>query len=124
MIRRPPRSTRTDTLFPYTTLFRSFGLQIEQRAYSTAEEARDQVAELVALGCGAIVGTGFISELVDRAGVAAILMYSPESIRRAFESEIDLARMLSIAQQGVERGTSIADSVGTSGSWKLQTQNI
>src|SRR3546814_15827210 len=25
MIRRPPRSTRTDTLFPYTTLFRSWG---------------------------------------------------------------------------------------------------
>src|SRR3546814_9259436 len=27
MIRRPPRSTRTDTLFPYTTLFRSLRLQ-------------------------------------------------------------------------------------------------
>src|SRR3546814_7134853 len=27
MIRRPPRSTRTDTLFPYTTLFRSEELQ-------------------------------------------------------------------------------------------------
>src|SRR3546814_17156176 len=26
MRRRPPRSTRTDTLFPYTTLFRSFDL--------------------------------------------------------------------------------------------------
>src|SRR3546814_6100518 len=26
MIRRPPRFTRTDTLFPYTTLFRSFGV--------------------------------------------------------------------------------------------------
>src|SRR3546814_21062237 len=26
MIRRPPRSTRTDTLFPYTTLFRSAGI--------------------------------------------------------------------------------------------------
>src|SRR3546814_11843578 len=25
MIRRPPRSTRTDTPFPYTTLFRSYG---------------------------------------------------------------------------------------------------
>src|SRR3546814_5525896 len=25
MIRRPPRSTRTDTLFPYPTLFRSYG---------------------------------------------------------------------------------------------------
>src|SRR3546814_2600040 len=29
MIRRPPRSTRTDTLFPYTTLFRSFGRHVE-----------------------------------------------------------------------------------------------
>src|SRR3546814_21090545 len=30
MIRRPPRSTRTDTLFPYTTLFRSYaGIDIE-----------------------------------------------------------------------------------------------
>src|SRR3546814_20234193 len=28
MIRRPPRSTRTDTLFPYTTLFRSLGDQL------------------------------------------------------------------------------------------------
>src|SRR3546814_3084651 len=27
MIRRPPRSTRTDTLFPYTTLFRSYGVR-------------------------------------------------------------------------------------------------
>src|SRR3546814_949737 len=27
MIRRPPRSTRTDTLFPYTTLFRSPAIQ-------------------------------------------------------------------------------------------------
>src|SRR3546814_20587922 len=33
MIRRPPRSTRTDTLFPYTTLFRS-----------AARDARDRVA--------------------------------------------------------------------------------
>src|SRR3546814_297033 len=28
MIRRPPRSTRTDTLFPYTTLFRSFFVSV------------------------------------------------------------------------------------------------
>src|SRR3546814_8774604 len=33
MIRRPPRSTRTDTLFPYTTLFRSLdGLVVAGRA--------------------------------------------------------------------------------------------
>src|SRR3546814_9218921 len=29
MIRRPPRSTRTDTLFPYTTLFRSAVIAVE-----------------------------------------------------------------------------------------------
>src|SRR3546814_5335539 len=29
MIRRPPRSTRTDTLFPYTTLFRSVGVFVD-----------------------------------------------------------------------------------------------
>src|SRR3546814_1348667 len=29
MIRRPPRSTRTDTLFPYTTLFRSLHLAVD-----------------------------------------------------------------------------------------------
>src|SRR3546814_5303887 len=33
MIRRPPRSTRTDTLFPYTTLFRSVDLPILDRMY-------------------------------------------------------------------------------------------
>src|SRR3546814_14709712 len=33
MIRRPPRSTRTDTLFPYTTLFRS--LEAIGRAFVT-----------------------------------------------------------------------------------------
>src|SRR3546814_5361091 len=32
MIRRPPRSTRTDTLFPYTTLFRSIGEAVEDVA--------------------------------------------------------------------------------------------
>src|SRR3546814_19812853 len=37
MIRRPPRSTRTDTLFPYTTLFRSFSRHGRPRATCTLE---------------------------------------------------------------------------------------
>src|SRR3546814_4693834 len=32
MIRRPPRSTRTDTLFPYTTLFRSHRATVRSAA--------------------------------------------------------------------------------------------
>src|SRR3546814_3096817 len=39
MIRRPPRSTRTDTLFPYTTLFRSAPAQ-EQPVRAHAELVR------------------------------------------------------------------------------------
>src|SRR3546814_292061 len=35
MIRRPPRSTRTDTLFPYTTLFRSVELMVPLSALQT-----------------------------------------------------------------------------------------
>src|SRR3546814_12292689 len=38
MIRRPPRSTRTDTLFPYTTLFRSLG-SLHQSAASPSKHA-------------------------------------------------------------------------------------
>src|SRR3546814_9358676 len=34
MIRRPPRSTRTDTLFPYTTLFRSWYWQQETPSFA------------------------------------------------------------------------------------------
>src|SRR3546814_11498888 len=39
MIRRPPRSTRTDTLFPYTTLFRSPDLR------AARDEGRGRAAE-------------------------------------------------------------------------------
>src|SRR3546814_18460723 len=55
MIRRPPRSTRTDTLFPYTTLFRSAdvadGLEI-----ADAQSVED-VGDL-ALKDGGLVGEG------------------------------------------------------------------
>src|SRR3546814_1916038 len=36
MIRRPPRSTRTDTLFPYTTLFRSGGRDDKRNSLTQA----------------------------------------------------------------------------------------
>src|SRR3546814_18623805 len=44
MIRRPPRSTRTDTLFPYTTLFRS------QRTADHAGRFEQFIAELAERG--------------------------------------------------------------------------
>src|SRR3546814_19401356 len=40
MIRRPPRSTRTDTLFPYTTLFRSVDFERHRVALFAPGRAR------------------------------------------------------------------------------------
>src|SRR3546814_5565052 len=59
MIRRPPRSTRTDTLFPYTTLFRS-AVGIEHRHQTpgrgrvvgepaSAERSEEHTSELQSL---------------------------------------------------------------------------
>src|SRR3546814_13478809 len=44
MIRRPPRSTRTDTLFPYTTLFRSYTVIMEPRGRARARRREDEPA--------------------------------------------------------------------------------
>src|SRR3546814_13508214 len=41
MIRRPPRSTRTDTLFPYTTLFRSLAYEATLRTPVPGAELPD-----------------------------------------------------------------------------------
>src|SRR3546814_4608109 len=45
MIRRPPRSTRTDTLFPYTTLFRSVGV-VRCREHRLARPLLDDLPEI------------------------------------------------------------------------------
>src|SRR3546814_2898735 len=49
MIRRPPRSTRTDTLFPYTTLFRSRlargAIQVPSRCQPNVGRRPDRIAE-------------------------------------------------------------------------------
>src|SRR3546814_13687372 len=50
MIRRPPRSTRTDTLFPYTTLFRSRHIHASQRTgLPIIVHTRDAEADTLAL---------------------------------------------------------------------------
>src|SRR3546814_14494990 len=61
MIRRPPRSTRTDTLFPYTTLFRSpaFG----KRGFAAEAPECRQVGEfLLQRNLEMMTGFGFVQE--------------------------------------------------------------
>src|SRR3546814_7542702 len=88
MIRRPPRATRTDTLFPYTTLFRSFrggavmgvtvaglallGLALSYLIYVEWLEVDDPFSVLTAFGLGASsialfsrVGGGIYTKAAD-----------------------------------------------------------
>src|SRR3546814_7152801 len=50
MIRRPPISTRTDTLFPYTTLFRSYPADFTFVCPTELEDLADNYAEFQKLG--------------------------------------------------------------------------
>src|SRR3546814_8323794 len=98
MIRRPPRSKRTDTLFPYTTLFRSDFLR----------EASGHVLDgLGALFAHEIIppdftGAGFTLSRVDVAaidtGPAAVLYYTdPEARRRSEEHTSELQSLMRIS---------------------------
>src|SRR3546814_16735785 len=73
MIRRPPRSTRTDTLFPYTTLFRSDRVTIATAPVkswvpaSVAPPSQPRLVEHMAFGVevAQIGAAGFAAEAGD-----------------------------------------------------------
>src|SRR3546814_20994519 len=81
MIRRPPRSTRTDTLFPYTTLFRSAETETDKRKLGDAiAQARETgVAQTVDQAADGVAGTA--SLIQDAAGIVigALVVAAPRS---------------------------------------------
>src|SRR3546814_17420878 len=80
MIRRPPRSTRTDTLFPYTTLFRSAHRLVAVHAPELVvhQACVVLVAQLPgteqagALGVGHFAPEGFTKTVDARAGTGVV----------------------------------------------------
>src|SRR3546814_15006698 len=90
MIRRPPRSTRTDTLFPYTTLFRSRpgepGLFLHrQRVHVGAHEDRRTVA---------------IFEQADDAGAADLLGHGKARVAQMLREDARGADLLHPERSG------------------------
>src|SRR3546814_6065812 len=110
MIRRPPRSTRTDTLFPYTTLFRSAHRRqvMPPREFEPVAEAFvDPVRGKAARGLerqdarqGAIIGeTHRLQPMVEGAGaeVAAQPFGNARPERGGIAAHRPLSRILPIA---------------------------
>src|SRR3546814_6649098 len=89
MIRRPPVTTRTDTLFPYTTLFRSGREVVELRA------AQQRVGAVVAGQRDAQVVVGG-QRLFDQRGQLRIAEGLPER-RRSEEHTSELQSLMRIS---------------------------
>src|SRR3546814_17267861 len=72
MVRRQPRSTRTDTLFPYTTLFRSGTVRPESRDVSTLPADFDHEPLDRAIAPTTMLGT--VGRYADVAAAALFLV--------------------------------------------------
>src|SRR3546814_13422446 len=72
MIRRPPRSTRTDTLFPYTTLFRSRFVTTPGKVVTITAVAAPGARDAASIDV-AITGCKFLKALEIFVQQAAIL---------------------------------------------------
>src|SRR3546814_6218119 len=92
MIRLPPRSTRTDTLFPYTTLFRSLRQAQQQRHRDVAAVVLDQVE--VAAGDAEPLGE---LRLCHAAGAAQAAQLGADPHRRSEEHTSELQSLMRIS---------------------------
>src|SRR3546814_4389982 len=89
MIRRPPRSTRTDTLFPYTTLFRSF--------QAVLDGAQGRVGGIVVhdlVGPAMLEDTAFLAEV---AGADILDLVKDDAADRSEEHTSELQSLMRIS---------------------------
>src|SRR3546814_14659709 len=104
MIRRPPRSTLTDTLFPYTTLFRSVLADVE--AGNDGRHERSDVDDIALAGGLAGLDPGKIEDVVEQLQQVAAGLKDAHEIRR-FAATVGrdsvFLRQRRIADNGVER---------------------
>src|SRR3546814_7656525 len=93
MIRRPPRSTRTDTLFPYTTLFRSY---TGDRAIENQRESQQQNA-IGPARMRLVAGGDVIGQIAVRDGYA---LGASGGARREYDISLVAGHDAGIGQEG------------------------
>src|SRR3546814_5279887 len=118
MNRRPPRSTRTDTLFPYTTLFRSLLLLLAQLVGGDIPlghlgEVNDEVDHLVLeerraeLGLGLRIGAVVFHHLLLLARMA--LGLHEQGLVRLVLGDLDLVQSADLGEQQPEANPTLGD---------------
>src|SRR3546814_969074 len=98
MIRRPPRSTRTDTLFPYTTLFRSarFAFSRWWQADMAERSFKEEVKKLTAGDGEGFSGEGIlaVTKALLQSGVAYVGGYQGSPISHLMDVFADANALL------------------------------
>src|SRR3546814_3282305 len=108
MIRRPPRSTRTDTLFPYTTLFRSLGVAELERIFRRGGGEEDFVQAAVEELGEALLRADAVVMVAARADAEIILPFLDEDHLLALAALVP-QMVRGIALRGERQG--VADAV-------------
>ena len=75
-----------------------FNVDIEQRAYTTIEDARLQFRELKQLGYTVVIGSSFVTDLSEKQGLTGILSYSEQAVHEAVDMAIEVVRTRRIEQ--------------------------
>src|SRR3546814_13676595 len=99
---RPPRSTRTDTLIPYTTLLRSFLLALERRGFVGADVAEANQRVEVARAEAEQRHPAQRVQVAQPAG--AVLEVGLEVVRGVADAFVPLAWPFSLGKEVVARG--------------------
>src|SRR3546814_701981 len=141
MIRRPPRSTRTDTLFPYTTLFRSFALwdKLTEAGFhgvGISEEYEGQGGDVIMQMVLArelarsLGGLAWIWGITSFAGSKSIGIYGSEEQKKKYLPLIATGQLkAAIAFTEPAGGTDLLGGMRTTaekvdGGWKINGEKI
>ncbi|TQF00632.1 MAG: propionate catabolism operon regulatory protein PrpR [Spiribacter salinus] len=78
-------------------------LDIEQRTYTTIDNAKETFRELADRGFRVIVGSSLITELAKHEGLTGILVYSRNSVRSTIEDALEIALIRYTEEQRADR---------------------
>src|SRR3546814_6940758 len=104
MIRRPPRSTRTDTLFPYTTLFRSDSPELRSKLVQEESTLASMEAEASRAVLDAQIARAAARKVVQQAEISRTAAQRDlERYERAYEGGAVSQHELATAQDQLKK---------------------